>query len=256
MVPRMGTGAQREGAVVGQAHCLFIAVPPYTEDGKDGPEGLFLGDEHVLGDVCEHGGFEELPCRELLVPAAANQDPGALRHGIIDEALVAFQAWRMDTCPAIDKIAAEWGRLAHGLHNGRHMLAECVVDFLIDNEAFRSSTILAHVLEGATDDKLSQRFGLGIVADDEGILAAELQDHRRESARGGLHDFAPDSHTAHKNDLVRLSHQRGTRLRISRDDLYEIRRSAHRPQATLDHTPVIAGGPRRKFRGLDDDRVA
>mmetsp|Transcript_86063 Transcript_86063/g.238448 ORF Transcript_86063/g.238448 Transcript_86063/m.238448 type:complete len:205 (-) Transcript_86063:906-1520(-) len=203
----MGARAQRKATSVGQAHRLCVGVVLHAEDREDRAEGFLLGDQHVLSNVREHRGLEELSSWELLVPATAGQHAGTLRHRIVHKALVSLQARRVRARSAVNKVAAQGWRLAQGPDQRRHVLAEAVVHPVVNEKALRPRAVLAHVLEGPADDELRQLPGIRVIADDEGVFAPKLQDDRGERAGGSLHDTAPNPHAANENHLVRRRHQ-------------------------------------------------
>mmetsp|Transcript_17514 Transcript_17514/g.52683 ORF Transcript_17514/g.52683 Transcript_17514/m.52683 type:complete len:305 (+) Transcript_17514:772-1686(+) len=136
------------------------------------------------------------------------------------------------------------------------MVAELVVHLVVDNEALGPSTVLAHVLVRASHDELREPLGIRVVAHDEGILAAQLEDDGREGLGGRLHDLAPNADAPHEDDLVSPGHQLGTGIGVADRKLHEVGGGSDGFQARLDHPPVVLRGPRRELRDLHDDRVA
>ncbi len=55
-----------------------------AEDGQDGPEDLFFGDGHVIGDVRKDGGLHIVALVQTLRPASAADDQ---RRALVDAGL-------------------------------------------------------------------------------------------------------------------------------------------------------------------------
>mmetsp|Transcript_47094 Transcript_47094/g.134847 ORF Transcript_47094/g.134847 Transcript_47094/m.134847 type:complete len:205 (-) Transcript_47094:422-1036(-) len=155
----------------------------------------------------------------------------------------------------IDEVAAQGRTLPHALYQVCDMLAELLVDLVINDEAFRASTILAHVLESTSHDKLRKLLGIRIIANDEGVFASKLQDHRGQSLGGVLHHLSAHTDTAHENDLVNFRDEGTACVGVSNCELHQVCWSTNGFKAAFDDLAVVLRGPRCVLRNLDDDSI-
>lgn len=83
-VPGPDGAAQAVGVVVGHADDLVLILE--FDDTGHGPEDLFLGHAHIVGDVRQQGGAHEAALGQLAVgdSLAATDDPGALLFSDFD----------------------------------------------------------------------------------------------------------------------------------------------------------------------------
>ena len=108
-------------------------------------------------------------------------------------------------------------------------LAERVVDRVEDDDAARRSAALPRVRERRGDGPFDGAVEIGVVTDDERVLAAELQTRLREAAAGRLGDRAAGRGGAGEADEVdaRMLDERQARLASEPlDDVEHARRQA------------------------------
>mmetsp|Transcript_74526 Transcript_74526/g.155369 ORF Transcript_74526/g.155369 Transcript_74526/m.155369 type:complete len:374 (+) Transcript_74526:625-1746(+) len=187
---------------------------------------------------------------------ASHKDFGTLGNCIIDKPLITFQTWGMHGSTAIHLVAAQRWALSQLLHQICDVLTEVVVDLVVDDETLWPSAILAHVLVGTSHHQLGQLFGIDVVANDEGVLSTELQNHRCQSWSSLFHHLLADANASHKDDLIRLSHERGAGFGIACRKLDEVHWCTDSLQALPDHLAIVLGRPRSVLGHLDDDRVS
>ena len=130
---------------------------------------------------------------------------------------------------------------------------ELVVDRRLDVDALDRDAGLAAVLHRVVDGGVGGALEVGVGEHDHRVLAAELERHRGERARGALHDLLAGRGRAGEHHHVDLVDQR-------------LRRSRRRPVATWKtpsgrpHSRIALGhqqrGERRDLGRLEDDRVA
>ena len=83
---------------------------------------------------------------------------------------------------------------------------------------------------------------VGVAADDDGVLAAQLQHDGRQLLRGRRHDLPTHSCGAHEDELAHArGDQRRPGLGVARDDLHEVCGRAGGCQGCLDDAAVVLG---------------
>ena len=83
---------------------------------------------------------------------------------------------------------------------------------------------------------------VGVAADDDGVLSAQLQDDGRQLLRGRRHDLPAHSCGAHEDELAHArGDQRGPGLGEACDDLHEVCWRASGCQGCLDDAAVVTG---------------
>ena len=186
---------------------------------------------------------------------------------------------------------AHAGRHVHGvadldaLDAGDHLLDELVVDLLVHQHARPGLADLALVHEGAEERAEGGGVEVGVVEDDVGRLAAELERDLLQGAGAELHDAAADLGRAGEGDLADVGMGRellaGRAARTADDvdhagghaglgaDLAEHERRDRRHRRRLQHD-AVAGRERgrdlprrhderevpRRDAGADADRLA
>ena len=129
---------------------------------------------------------------------------------------------------------------------------EVVVDRRLDVHALDRDAGLPAVLHRVEGGGVRRALEVGVGEHDHRVLAAELQRHRRERARGALHDLLAGRGRAGEHHHVDLVDQRLTRLAEAGRDLVDALGQAalaHR----LDHQQRGQG---RDLRRLEDHGVA
>jgi ParB family chromosome partitioning protein len=137
---------------------------------------------------------------------------------------------------------------------GYELLQEPVVDLGPRHDPRRGRAVLAGVPVAGDLDALRDRRRIGVVEDDDGGLAAELEVHALEGLRRGARDLLARRDVAGEGDHgdVRVTHDAGAhRLAVPRD---------HVQHAGREDVRRILGEherrQRRLLRGLEDRHVA
>ncbi len=240
-------GVQPVAGVVGQPDRLLLVVE--GDHREDGTEGLLPEDVHLRGHVGQHRGLVEgaLPLR----PAAAGQHPGAPPAGVLHVGLHDVGLLGAGQGPQVRVGRAGAGPEPAGLLDGQ--LQEAVVDLPVHQAPLHRLADLARVEEGAPDRPRGGPLEVGVLQDDHGVLAAELQDHRRQVAGGALHHLPSGGHAAGKREHVhRRVHHRPARLTRPRGHLHEPRIREHLAGQLLQQQRAVGG----ELGGLQQHRVA
>ena len=244
-------GGKTIGGLVAQLDDLLLILE--LGDGADGAENLLLHDLHVVADVGEDGGLDKVAL--VAVAVAANLDGGALLLAALD---VAHDAVKLDLADlgALEGVLGEGiadlvllGTLLEGLE-------ELVVDALLDEDAGAGAAALAVVEVDAKVDPRDGLLDVGVVEDNVGRLAAELERHLLEvGGGGGLHDGAADDGRASKGNLVNVH----VRREGGAGDLAEAGQQVvdtGGEAGLLDEVGEDEGRQRRLLGSLHDDGVA
>ena len=215
-VPEDG-GVKTILGVVGDPDRVVLGV--VGDDAQHGAENLFLGDRHVVLHVDEHRGLHEVTRFETFRMAlAADQHLGAFFDALADvglHALVLFlRHHRSDGGLGIGRIAD--GKCAHRVPDGP---LDRVEPALRHEEPRPRGAGLTAVHEGHDESRRNRLFEIGVIEQDRGRLAAQLQRdalHRRGAV---AHDRFAHGHRARERDLVdvRIAHEFGA------DDIAEAR---------------------------------
>ena len=221
-------------------------------DGADGTEDLLLDDLHVLSDVREDGGLDEVA--DVAVAAATGGDGGAGLLALVDVAHDAIELELRDL-GSLEGLWVEWVTDLVCLCARLEAGDELVVDALLDVDAGAGAAALAVVEEDAEVDPGDGVLDVGVVEDDVGGLAAQLEGDLLEvGVGGGLEDLATDEGGAGEGDLVDV-HVRGEGgaggLAEAGDDVDDSGREA----GLLDQLGGEQGGERGLLGGLEDDGV-
>ncbi len=171
-------------------------------DGADGAEDLLLHDLHVGADVGEDGGLDEVAL--VAVALAAGLDLGALLLAGLDVAhdAVVLQLADLGTLEGLLVKGVADGVGGRALLEG---LEELVVDALLDEDAGAGAAALAVVEVDAKVDPGDGGLDVGVVEDNVGGLAAELEGDLLEVGRGSsLENGAADEGRAGEGDLVNV----------------------------------------------------
>ena len=151
-------------------------------DGDDGAEDLALDDLVRLLDVREHGRVHEEAA--VAVRAAAREDGRAL--GAVEEPEHAVLLILGDDRAHLDVLAL--GRVADldRLDGRNELLQELVVDLGAGDDPRGGGAVLPRVPVAGDLDALGHGGRVGVVEDDHGRLAAELEVDALERVGGGL----------------------------------------------------------------------
>ena len=170
------------------------------EDGHDRPKDLLLGDLHLVLDTREDGGLNE---EAAAAPAVATAlEVGALLLAGLDvaEDLVELLLINLSALLGLLVRGVAEDALLGALHGELH---ELVVDLLVAVDARGGAAALALVEEQTKVSDLDGLSDVGVVHDDEGRLAAELEGDILEVRVGrGALDEAANLRGAGEGDLV------------------------------------------------------
>ena len=183
-------------AVVREADRLVERV--HHHDRQHGPEGLLPHDRHGVVHVHEDGGrVEEAGAGG---DGAAGEDARALRHRVrhvlLDDPALPLEGQGAHVAPARGRGEPNPAGLLE------HLREERLRHRLLDVDALDRGAGLPGVQEGGPRDSLRGAVEVGVAADDRGVLAAELEDHRGEVLRRRGHDLPAGGHAAREHDLA------------------------------------------------------
>lgn len=221
-------------------------------DGADGAEDLLLDDGHVLGDIREDGGLDEVA--DVAVAATTGGHGGTGLLAGIDVAHDAVELQLRDL-GSLEGLNVEWVSDLVGLGALLEAGDELVVDALLHVDAGAGAAALAVVEEDTEVDPRDGVVDVGVVEDNVGRLASELKGDLLEvGVGGGLEDLATDKGGAGEGDLVDV-HVRGeggtSGLSETGDDVDDSGREA----SLLDQLGGEQGGQRGLLGGLEDNGV-
>lgn len=238
------------GGVVGNLDDLVLGRE--LGNRADGAEDFLLHDLHVLGDVGENGGLDEVSL--VTVALATNDHLGALLLTLVD---VAHDAVVLDlgNLRSLEGRRVEWVTNLVLLGAGLEGLDELVVDALLDVDTGTSAAALAVVEEDAEVDPGDGVLDISIVEDNVGGLATELEgDLLQVGASSGLHDGSADNGGAGECNLVNV-HVGGdggtSNLSETRDDVDD----SWGETSLLNQLSEDETGKRGLLSGLQDDGV-
>ena len=132
---------------------------------------------------------------------------------------------------------------------------ELVVDFLVHGDAAGGGAALAGGAEAAPDGAVDGEIEVGVVHDDDDVLAAHFQMALFERGRAGGADDAAHfggAGEADEVDIGMLQERRAGVGPVAENDVHDAARQA----GFVENLHQIVGGERRIFGGLDDHRVA
>lgn len=221
-------------------------------DGADGAEDLLLHDLHVVTDVGEDGGLDEVAL--VTVALTTSLDSSTLLLTGLD---VTHDAVILELADlgALEGLVVEGVAdlvLLGALLEGRHKL---VIDTLLDVYTRTSAAGLAVVKVDTEVDPVNGLVDIGVVEDDVGGLATKLKGNLLQVGLGGsLHDLAADQGRAGEGNLVNVhvGGDGGTSNSAETGDDVE---NARRETGLLDELSKDESRKRRLFSGLHDDSV-
>src|SRR3990172_7959865 len=190
-VPRVDGGDEPGGHVVVDRHRLVEAGA--GDDVSHGAEDLLLGDAHARPDVREDSGLEEVAAVQAIAGGARAAD-GYLRALLAADLHVALDL--LELGPVDDR--ADLRRLVEAAAEAQRAGArdelprEAVQDAVVDDHAAGGGAALAAGAEGAPDGALDREVDVGVVEDDDGVLAAHLQVDALAGGAAVGGDLAPD----------------------------------------------------------------
>ncbi len=193
-------GGETVGGLVTELDGLLLSGE--LGDGADGAENLLLHNLHVGADVGEDGGLDEVAL--VAVALTTSLDLGTLVLAGLDVAhdAVVLKLANLRTLEGLGVKGVADGVGGRALLEG---LEELVVDALLDKDASTSAAALAVVEVDAKVDPRDGGLDVGVVKDNVGGLAAELEGDLLEVGRSSsLEDGAADEGGTGKGDLVNV----------------------------------------------------
>lgn len=183
---------------VGQPDDLLLGLE--REQARDGAEGLLLGHGHVLGHAGDDGGLVKVGA-EAVELVAADDDLAALLLGVADVRVDLVDGTVVDEGPVGDALLEAVADLEF-LDLGGELLGELVVDAALDVDAVGADASLARGAELGGDGTSHSGVDVGVIEDDEGGVAAELEGQLLEGAGALLHEQLADVRRAGEGDLL------------------------------------------------------
>ena len=136
------------------------------------PEYFFLRNRRIRVDVCDHRWFKKKALSAELLPAS--DEPPSLADSFVDI------RHRLFLCPTVDDWSHIIGRIFCGanleLHNFLFQdLQKSIVDFLDDDSPGSRGALLSLKPECGHCSRLSRRFKIRLIVDDDGIFAPHFR---------------------------------------------------------------------------------
>lgn len=246
-------GTKTHIGVVGSLEDLLLAAP--LLDGEDRAEGLLLDDPRLVRGVVDDGGLEV----EALLVAGLGLDGAA--SGRLPPLLLDLGKEILDLVElhlVLDR--REEGALGvlgtaplEGLDRLDQLGQERVVDLLVHEQPLDVDAHLAAVVESGESDLGDDLVEVNIVADDGGIIAAQLEGHTLEGRSASSHDLLAGGGGSGEGDLadVGVSSEEGAEILLAGKSLEDTR--GEDLGAELCELEGGVGGIRR---GLPDEGVS
>ena len=105
---------------------------------------------------------------------SGSEAPGALRQGVVDMALDLLDRGPVDHRPDIDAGIGTRADL-HRRDAGRELVGEAVIDAVLHQDAVGADAGLTAIAELGDEHAFDRKVEIGVIEDDEGRVAAELQ---------------------------------------------------------------------------------
>src|SRR5215218_5225369 len=241
-VPGPHPGGQSVGRVVGLADDLFLLLG--GDHAQDRAEDLLPCYPHFVADACEDGRLHEEAVFEFgcVRPLAPVHQLGPLLPADVDVALHLLELLLEGDRP---HLGLRLKRVAQPDGPGllREALDELVVAPLLDEEPGTGDAGLPGGREDSRDHPVRHGLHVGVLEDDVGRLATELQGDLGEVVGGILHDLLARLRRAGEGHLVhpRVAHQGAPRgWAEARDDVEDPGREAR----LLEEPGELQGGGR------------
>lgn len=239
---------RRVRGVRARNHVVFIA--PF-QHGQDGSEGFFLDDAGGLGRVIDDGrGDEEARSRGIRHGTAEGSlvsRAGSLRDKILDFLELHGVLDGSEKCVWLRAIAD-----GEGFDKVDQFGAELIVDVLVHVQPLDHHADLAGAEERENADLGHDSVDIDVVADDAGIVTAQLQRHALEGLCAAGHDALPGQRRPGEADFAdaRVFGDHGPQGVIAAQGLDDTGREALGGQFGQLQSTV-----RGERRGFDDDGV-
>jgi len=253
-VLREDSATQTVRRIVRPGHRLFFPLEARDDDKR--PEDLFAVDLHVILHVRKDGrGDEEALAVDVLVRLSARGQGGALGLAGLDVA-EHFLVLRLGDLRALEGFVVERvADLADGLDLLLELVAELVVDGVLDQDARGGGADLAHVRHDADVAPLDGLVEVGVFEDEQRRLAARLQRDVLHVHGGHLHDLPAGRGAAGEGDLVDIEMRGDGRAAVFAVAVQHVHH-ARREAGFFDQGGEIEDRERSLLGGFDDDRVA
>lgn len=196
-------------------------------DSNDGAEDLLLNDLHVLGDIDKGGRLDVVALVAVALTADENLGTSLLALINVAHDTVELELGHLGTLEGVlvERVADLVGGCAL-----LEALDELVVDALLDEEAGTGTAALAVVEEDTEVGPRNGVINIGVVEDDVGRLASQLQsDLLQVTLSCGLEDGTANGGRTSEGDLVDAHMGRDGRTRNAtkaRDDVNNTRRES------------------------------
>lgn len=244
------SGGETVGGVVTESDDVGLILK--LSNGTDGAENLLLHDLHVVGDVGEDSGLDEVSL--VTVALTTNLDSGTLLLTGLDVAHDTV-VLKLADLRTLEGLLVEWVTNLVGLSTLLESLEELVVDFLLHEDAGTSTAALAVVVIDTKVDPLDSGIDIGVLEDDVGRLATELEGDLLEVGRSsGLHNGATDQGGASESNLVNI-HVRGNSSTSDLSETVDQVEDACGETSLLDELGHDKSGQRGLLSSLHDEGV-
>src|ERR1700676_4406979 len=169
------------------------------DDTHHGTEDFLLRDPHLMSDVGENRGADEIAAIAYALAAGRQQRAFLLADiHIVEDALhLFFGDHRAERCGTV-------GWIAHPDRPGalRQPLDYLVVDLLVREHSRTGRTHLPGVEEDSGRGRLGRSLDIGVVKDDVGGLSAEFERHPFEITRRAAQNSASNTRRSREGNLV------------------------------------------------------
>src|SRR5690606_8207120 len=217
-------GGEAVAGVVGERHRLVGGAEAHGDQHR--AEDLLGDDAAGGGDVGDPHGAEE-PAAALGEVDVGLVDAGALGGALFDEVLDARHLHRCDQGADVDGLVERVAD-AQRLHAAPELVDETGLDGLLDEQARAGAADLALVEPDGVDQALDGAVDVGVLEDDVGRLAAELEGEAFAGAGGRAADQLADLGGAGEGDLldIGVGDDGGAGVAHAGDDIDDARRQA------------------------------
>ena len=244
------SGGQAVGRVVANLDDIGLGLE--LGDCADGAEDLFLLDLHVLSDVGEDGGLDEVTLVTLALTTGLDGGTGLLALLDVGHDAVELELRDLGT---LESVLLEW--VTNSVLGGTlpESLDELVVDLFLNVDTRSSAAALSVVEVDTKVDPVDGLVDVGIGEDNVGRLATKLEgDLLQVGASSRLHDLATDNGGTSESNLVNAhvgGHGSTSDLTETGNDVDDTRRET----SLLDECAGNVGGEGGLLSSLQDDGV-
>ena len=196
----MDGGGKTVNAVVAELDDLSLVLE--LGDGAHRTEDLFLHDLHVVTDIGEDGGLNEVSL--VTVTLTADLDGGTILLTRLDVAHDTIEL-ELRNLRSLEGVGSKWVANLVLLSALLESLEELVIDALLDKDTSSGAAALAVVVVDTEVDPADGLLDIGIVENDVGALATQFEGDRLEVGSGSsLHDGAANESRSGESNLVNV----------------------------------------------------